>query len=451
MSAADTAQTGPGVATRPKLPAWAEAYRRKVMSADEALRLVRSGNRVYIHPGAAEPEDLVMALIRRADEVRDVEIVHLLTLGNADYVKPEMERHFRHLAFFVGGNVREAVNSGRADWMPVFLSEIPGLFSSGRLPLDVSLIQVSPPDEHGFCSLGVGVETTKAAAKFSKTIIAQVNRRMPRTLGDCFIHISKLSAVVEVDHPIFELPRVRMGEVHSEIGRNTASLIEDGSTLQMGIGGIPDAVLFFLNDKHDLGIHTEMFSDGVMELIQAGVINNEKKTLHPGKVVASFLMGSQALYDFVHNNPIIEMHPTEYVNDPFVIAQNEKMVAINSALQVDLTGQVCSDSIGFHIYSGFGGQVDFIRGAARSRGGKPIIALPSTAKDGKLSRITPALDSGAGVVTSRADVHYVITEYGIADLYGKSLRERAELLIEVAHPDFRAELRTHARGRKLIV
>jgi 4-hydroxybutyrate CoA-transferase len=450
MPAADILQVPPAAPRGATGPAWAEEYRRRVVSAAEAVRLVKSGDRVYIHPGAATPEDLARALVARASELRNVEIVHLLTLGYADYVKPGMEESFRHLALFVGPNVREAVNAGRADYMPVFLSEVPELFSSGRIPLDVVLIQVSPPDEHGFCSLGVGVETTKTAAKYAKRIVAEVNPRMPRTLGDCFLHVTKLDAVVEVDRPLFELKPSVPVVVQTRVGEHVASLIEDGSTLQMGIGGIPDAVLSFLGTKQDLGIHTEMFSDGVMELIQAGVINNERKTLHPGKVVASFLMGTRTLYEFVHNNPIIEMHPTEYVNDPFVIAKNDRMVAINSALQVDLSGQVCADSMGFDIFSGFGGQVDFVRGAARSRGGKPIIALPSTAKDATLSRIVPALDTGAGVVTTRADVHYVVTEYGIAELYGRNLRQRAEALIDVAHPDFREELRAFARGRRLI-
>jgi 4-hydroxybutyrate CoA-transferase len=432
------------------LPAWASAYRRKVMDAAAAVRLVKPGDRVYIHPGAAEPEALVGALIQRAPELHDVEILHLMTLGSADYVRPSMQGHFRHLAFFVGSNVRQAVNGGIADYIPVYLSEIPSLFTSGILPLDVCLVQVSPPDSHGFCSFGVGVETTKAAARHARTLIAQVNRRMPRTLGDCFIHVSRFDAVVEVDHPLLELPRVRSGPVQTEIGRHVASLVDDGSTLQLGIGGIPDAVLLHLKDKHDLGIHTEMFSDGVMELIQEGIITNERKTLHTGKVVSSFLMGSAALYEFVNDNAILEMHPSEYVNDPFVIARNDNMVAINSAIQVDLSGQVCADSIGFDIYSGFGGQVDFIRGAARSRGGKPIIALPSTARDGRLSRIVPSLDQGAGVVTNRADVHYVVTEYGVAELHGRSLRQRAESLIAIAHPDFRGDLVAHARGRRLL-
>ncbi len=351
-------KTRPGWASE-RQPGWVATYQSKVTDAETALRLVESGERVYIHPGAAEPETLVLALIGRASELRDVEIHHLMTLGNADYVKPEMEGHFRHVAYFVGGNVREAVNSGRADYLPVLLSEVPRLISAGVLSPDVCLIQVSPPDEHGFCSLGVGVDITLAATRHSKRIIAQVNPQMPRTLGDCFIHVSKFAAVVEVDEPLFELEPGGSNEIQDQIGRNVAALIEDGSTLQMGIGGIPDAVLAALGDKQDLGVHTEMFSDGVVDLIEAGVINNERKTLHPGKVVASFLMGSHALYEYVDNNPIVEMHPTEYVNDPYVIARNDKMVAINSALQIDLSGQVCAESIGFDIYSGFGGQLDF--------------------------------------------------------------------------------------------
>ena len=438
-------------ATAGTTPVWFDGYRGKLRSAREALNLVSSGDRVFIHPGTAEPEALVLALIARASELRDVEVVHLLTSGNADYVRPDMEGHFRHRAFFVGANVREAVNTGKADYVPIHLHAIPQLFSTGQCAIDVCLVHVSPPDEHGFCSLGVGVDVTKAAARHARKIVAQVNPRMPRTLGDSFLHVSKFDAVVEVDAPILELPRRPLGEVESEIGRHVASLIDDGATLQMGIGGIPDGVLFYLKNKRDLGIHTEMFSDGVMELIQAGVINNERKTLHTGKVLTSFLMGTQALYDFVDNNPIVEMRPTEYVNDPFVIAQNDDMVAINSAIQVDLSGQVCSDSIGLDVFSGFGGQVDFIRGAARARRGKPIIALPSTARKGTVSRIVPRLTDGAGVVTSRADVHYVITEYGIASLFGRSLRERLEALAAIAHPDFRGELHDFGRARKLFV
>jgi acyl-CoA hydrolase len=363
-----------------------------------------------------------------------------LTLGDAGYVRPGMEGHFRHTAMFVGANVREAVNTGRADYMPISLSEVPRLFTSGLLPLDACLIQVSPPDEHGYCSFGVGVDCTMAAADVARTVLAQVNSEMPRTLGDSFIHVSKLDRIVEVSRPLLELPRRPADEMHRRIARHVADLIEDGSTLQMGIGGVPDAVLACLGDRRDLGIHTEMFSDGVMELVEAGVVNNDRKTLHRGKIVSAFLMGSRRLYDFVHNNPIIELHPTEYTNDPFIIAANDRMVAINSALQVDLTGQVCADSMGTDIYSGVGGQVDFIRGAARSKGGRPIIALPSTARGGAVSRIVPVLDPGSGVITTRADVHYVVTEHGVASLHGRTLRQRAKALIAIAHPGFREEL-----------
>ena len=426
------------------MSAWTDTYRGKVVGADEALRSVRSGERVYIHPGAAEPEGLVRALIGRAPELRGVEIVHLLTLGEAGYVKPGMEASFRHTAMFVGANVREAVAAGRADYLPVSLSEISALFTSGLLPIDVCLIQVSPPDAHGFCSFGVGVDCTKAAASVARTVIAQVNPRMPRTLGDSFIHVSKLDRIVESDVPILELPRRPAEEVHRRIAAHAASLVEDGSTLQLGIGGIPDAVLRGLTDRKHLGIHTEMFSDGVMELVEAGVITNERKTLHRGKIISGFLIGSTRLYEFVDNNAMVELHPNEYTNDPFVIAANEKMVAINSALQVDLTGQVCADSMGTSIYSGVGGQADFMRGAARSKGGKPIIALPSTARNGAITRIVPTLDPGAGVVTTRADVHYVVTEYGVASLHGRTLRQRADALIAIAHPDFRERLTAFA-------
>jgi acyl-CoA hydrolase len=361
-----------------------------------------------------------------------------------------MESHFRHVAFFIGANVREAVNAGRADFVPIFLGEIERLFWSGTMPLDVALIQVSPPDAHGFCSLGVGVDTTLTAAKCARLVVAEVNEQMPRTLGDSFLRVHDIDYMVRTNRPLLELPRYPITELHRAIGRNIAGLIEDGATLQMGIGGIPDAVLLYLRDKNDLGIHTEMFSDGIMELVEAGVVTCERKTLHPHKIIASFVLGSRALFDFIHDNPLIEFHPVYYSNDPFIIAQNEKMVAINSALQVDLTGQVCSDSIGRSFYSGFGGQTDFIRGAARSKGGKPIIALPSTAKDGTVSRLVPMLDSGAGVVDTRADVHYVVTEYGVAHLFGKSVRERARELIRIAHPRFRDELTAWAVRANLL-
>ncbi len=335
--------------------------------------------------------------------------------------------------------------------MPVFLSEIPRLITTGLLPVDVALIHVSPPDEHGFCSFGVGVECTKAAAESAKIVIALVNTRMPRSLGDSFIHVSKLTHVVETDAPIVELPGAgQVGEVAKAIGGHVAELINDGDTLQMGIGEIPDAVLLYLKDKKHLGIHTEMFSDGVVELFESGVITGEKKTLHAGKIVTSFVLGTRKTFDFLDNNPFVECHPSDYVNDPFIIARHDNIVAINSALSVDLTGQVNSDSIGGRVYSGFGGQVDFVRGASRAKNGRPIIALPATAKDGKLSRIVPVLAEGAGVVTSRADVRYVVTEFGTASLFGKSIRERARALIGIAHPDFRDKLTEEAMKRCLL-
>ena len=402
-----------------------------------AVKAVRSGDRVWIHEGCATPEILVKALLKRGHELRNVEINHMLTLGEADYTRPEYEGHFRHNGLFLGANVRNAVAEGWADYTPIFLSEIEALFSSGALPLDVAFIQVSPPDEHGYVSLGVGIDCTLTAARSARCVIAEVNQQMPRTLGDTFLHISKISAIVETSHPLPELCSAPFSPLQHRIAENVASLVPNGATLQIGIGGIPDAVLSCLRDRRDLGIHSEMCSDGVIPLIEAGVITGERKTLHRGKVVAGFVLGTEKLFRFIHENPIFEFHPTSYTNDPFVISQNEKMVAINSAIQIDLTGQVCADSIGTRPYSGFGGQVDFVRGAARSKGGKPIIALPSTCKEGKISRIVPVLDPGAGVVTSRADVHYVVTEHGIAYLHGKTLRQRAEALIEIADPKFR--------------
>jgi acetyl-CoA hydrolase len=430
---------------------WAETYRARVTSAEEAVKCVRSGAHVWIHAGCNNPEELVRAMVARASDLQDVSVSHLLTFGCADYVDPRYGRSFRHRALFTGANVRQAVNDGRADYVPVFLSEIPRLMAGGQMPVDVALIHVSPPDEHGFCSFGVGVECTKAAAEHAGTVVALVNRRMPRSLGDSFIHVSRLDQVVEVDRPLLELPGAgRVSETARAIGARVAGLVEDGATLQMGIGEIPDAVLLFLRDKRDLGIHTEMFSDGVVDLFEAGVVTGEAKTLHRGKIVASFVLGSQKTFRFLDNNPVVEFHPSDYVNDPFVIAQNDKMVAINSALSVDLTGQVCADSIGTSVYSGFGGQLDFIRGAARSKRGRPIIALPSTARGGRVSRIVDTLDPGAGVVTTRADVHDVVTEHGVARLYGRSLRERAQELIAVAHPDFRGQLSEAARRRRLL-
>ncbi len=435
---------------------WLDRFKSKLRTAAEAVKVISSGNRVYVHPGCAVPEVLADAMCDRAAELEDVEVIHLLTVGRSRYSLPEMEGHFRHNALFIGKNVRQAVNDGRADFTPIFLSEIPGLFYRNLLPIDVALIHVSPPDEHGFCSFGVGIECTKPATEVAKTIIAQVNPNMPRTLGDSFIHVDKFTYCVEADVPLKELPQVASdvtpaeAEVFEKIGSNIADLIEDGATLQLGIGAIPDAVLKFLSGKKHLGMHTEMFADGVIRLVEDGILTNEKKSLHPGKIIASFVLATRPLFSFIDNNPIIEFHPSHYVNDPFTIAKNDNMVAINSAIEVDLTGQVCADSIGHYFYSGFGGQVDFIRGAARSKGGKPIIALPATAKNGKLSRVVPVLTEGAGVTTSRGDVHYVVTEYGVADLYGKTIRQRAQALIDIAHPAFREELERQAICQKFL-
>ena len=428
---------------------WLDDYKKKLCSAESAVKCIKAGDRVNVHPGCAVPKNLLKAMVKRKDELFSVEVVHMLTFDDAEYVKPGMEDHFRHNAFFAGPNVRKEVNDCKADWIPIFLSDIEGLFST-VLPVDVNLIQLSPPDEHGFCSFGVGVDTTKTAASLAKINVAQINPRMPRTLGDSFIHINKLHHIVEVDEPLAEQPKHETTDIQKQIGKNISNLIEDGSTLQMGIGGIPDGVLSYLGDRKDLGIHTELFSDNVISLVEKGVINGSRKTIHNGKVIAAFLLGSKPLFDFVHNNPIVDMHTTRYVNDPCLIAQNFRMVAINSALQMDLTGQVCSDSIGHCVYSGVGGQVDFIRGSARSKGGKPIIALASTAKERCGPRITPFLDHGAGVVTSRADVHWVVTEYGAVNLHGMNIRQRAERLIGISHPKFREELTRGAYERKLL-
>ena len=428
---------------------WMEDYKSKVVSAAEAVAGVKSGDKIFSSGNAATPYVILNALAQRKDELKDVAVYHLLLMGDDPLSKPEMEGHFRHKSLFVGPADRAAVNDGRADYVPIFLYEIPQLFRQ-QIQLDVALIHTSPPDEHGFVSLGVETAATKAAAETAKTVIAQVNEKMPRALGDCFVHVSRIHKIVEVSEELPELQPRRATDVEQKIAEHIMPLIEDRATLQLGIGGIPDAVLSLLSDRKDLGIHTEMISDGVVEAIEKGVVTNAYKSLHPGKVIATFMLGSHELYEYVDNNPLFEFHQVDYTNDPFVIAQNSDFVAINSAIEVDLTGQVCSDSIGYQIYSGFGGQVDFIRGAARARGGKPIIALPATAKNGQLSRIVPHLKEGAGVVTSRGDVHYVATEYGIAYLHGKSLRERAEALIAIAHPDFREELEAFARERKLL-
>jgi len=419
---------------------WHGIYGQKLRSAEQAVQLIRSHDRVYVHQGCATPEPLLDAMAARAPELEGVEVVHMLTMGKAAYTRPGLERSFRHNAFFLGGNVRGAVDEGRADYTPIFLSEIERLFESREMPLDVVLLQTSPPDARGYLSLGTGIDCTLTAARCARHVIAEVNGRMPRTCGDTCLHISEISAVVESSRPLFELKPEPPDEVQRMIASHVAALIDDGSVLQLGIGGIPAAVLSFLGHHKDLGIHSELVSDGVIDLIRRGVINGRRKKIHPGKALLGFVLGSQPLFDFIDGNPAFEFRPTQYVNDPFLIAQNDRMVAVNSAIEVDLTGQICSDSIGPLPYSGFGGQVDFIRGAARSQRGKPIIALPSTACGGKVSRITPFLKQGAGVVTSRADVHYVVTEFGVAYLHGKSIRQRAEALIGIAHPAFREEL-----------
>ena len=432
---------------------WHDHYEERRMGAASAVEALKTGDRIFIGSNAAEPQTLVNALTDSTEHIDHAEIVHIMTMGTAPYSELKFEKRFRHNAFFIGSNVREAVNACRADYTPIFLSEIPALFRNGQLPLDHALVMVSPPDNHGYCSLGVSVDVVKAAVESAGSVIAEVNSQMPRTLGDSFLHVSRIRSFVESDCPLLELQPQPQSDAARRIGQNVAELIEDGATLQMGIGGIPDAVLDCLMSKHDLGIHTEMFSDGVMKLVEAGVITGRRKSLRFGKIVTSFCMGTRALYDFVDNNPAISFLPTEYVNDPFIIARNDNMIAINGAIEVDLTGQVCSDSIGERFYSGIGGQVDFIRGAARSKGGKPIMVLPSTAtlRDGStVSRIVANLKPGAGVVTSRGDVHYVVTEWGTAYLHGKCMRERALSLIGIAHPDCREQLLESARRRHLI-
>ena len=425
---------------------WIDEYKQKLTSAEQAVKAIKSFNSVYLHSNAAAPHVLLDELVKRADELTGVKLYQLLTLGNADYALEKHKDSFTVNSFFIGANVREAVNAGRANYIPVFLSEIPALFTSGEIALDVCLLQVSPPDAHGFCSYGVSVDCSISARKNARIVIAEVNKQMPRTLGRSFVHISRLDHIVETDHPVPELVPETGSEIERAIGANVASLVDDGATLQLGIGAIPNAVLANLNLKRNLGVHSEMLSDGIVDLIEQGVITNDAKTVLPGKVAVSFVMGTRRLYDFVDNNPLVEFQTSDYINDPVVISQNYKMTAINSALQVDVTGQIAADTIGSVLYSGFGGQVDFIRGASRAKDGKAIIALPSTAKSGKISRISAALNPGSGVVTSRADVHYVVTEYGVAQLYGKTLKERAKALISIAHPDFQDEIRKQCAG-----
>lgn len=429
---------------------WHSIYQSKIVSAEEAVRAIKSGNRVFMTGNVSVPKIVLTALVEYAPSLKDVEICQALSVGPAEYVAPAMEGHLRVNTMFISANIRKAVQEGRVDFTPVMLSEFPLLFKNGFLPVDVATIHLSPPDEHGFCSLGVEVGLTKSPAESAKIIIAEVNEQMPRTLGDSFIHVNRLNYIVPVNYPIPELPMGDEGpsDVIEKIAGFIAEMIPDGATMQLGIGAIPDAVLKYLYHKKDLGVHSELFSDGVIDLVDAGVLTNARKSLHPGKIVAGFILGTKRLYDWVDDNALIEFHRTEYVNDPFVIAQNERMVAINSAIEVDLTGQVCADSIGPKLYSGVGGQLDFIYGASRSKGGVPIIALPSstTLHDGTpISRIVSMLKQGAGVVTTRNHVRYIITEYGVADLYGKSIRQRANALIKVAHPDFRADLEKQAK------
>jgi 4-hydroxybutyrate CoA-transferase len=427
---------------------WQQIYNSKMCSADEAVQAIRSHNRIFMTGNCSVPKELLGALVRRAPQLDEVEIVQVLTLGPAEYVAPEMEGHIRVNSLFISPNVRQAVNEGRADFTPILLSQIPHVLREPKLLLpDVAMIHCSPPDEHGFCSYGVEVGLTKPAAEAARIVLAEVNARMPRSLGDSFIHVSRLTHVVPVSYQVVEVPMGAPGELQKQIASHIAELIPDGATMQMGIGEIPDAVLLYLQDKRDLGVHTELFSDGIIDLIESGVVTNSAKTIHRGKVISGFAIGSQRLYDYMDNNPIFEFHPQDYINDPFVIAQNAKQVAINSALEIDLTGQVCADSMGMTFYSGVGGQLDFIYGASRSPGGVPIIALPSTARNGEVSRIVPTLKVGAGVVTTRNHVHYVVTEHGVADLFGKTIRQRVQALINVAAPQFRKELAAFAQRR----
>ncbi len=429
---------------------WLDQYRGKLLSAQDAVQFIKSGDQVYYGGNAAIPLALVRALAERRSELDNVQLSHVLLMGDDPLSRPEMEGHFRHNSLFVGPADRDAVNTGRADYVPIFLHRIPKLFEQGIIRLDVAMVMVSPPDEHGFMSFGVETLATRAACAHARKVVVQVNEAMPRVLGDSFIHASRVDGIVEVTEPLPVLESNPVSDVERKIGAHIREMLDDGCTLQMGIGGVPDAVYEMADGLKDLGIHTEMLSDGAMRAIERGIVTGQKKTLHPGKAVITFALGSRTLYDYVDNNPFIEAHPVDYVNDPFIVSRNDNMVAVNSAIEVDLTGQVCSDSIGARIYSGFGGQVNFIRGAAHSKGGKPIIALPSTARKGTRSRIVAFLQPGAGVVTTRADVHYVVTEHGVAHLFGKNLRERVEALVEVADPRFRDDLIRSAKERKLL-
>jgi len=429
---------------------WKQKYSSKIGTAASAMNLIKSGNSIFIGTGCGQPQHLVNALVEHSSHVYDAHIIHLLTIGAAPYAEEKFREKFKMNSFFIADNVRDALEKGIGDYTPIFLSEIPHEFESGRIPIDVALISVTPPDVNGLCSLGVSVDIVKSAVANARYVIAQVNNRMPRIFGDSFIHVNTIDTMVDYDEDVIEISEAKSDETLRRIGQNVARLVEDGSTIECGIGRIPQALAEYLAYKKDLGIHTEMFSDWIIDLVECGAITCAKKVLNHDKIVASFCMGSRRLYDYINNNPFFEFYPTEYVNDPYIISQHEKMVAINVGLEIDLTGQVCADSLGYKFYSGIGGQVDFIRGAARSRGGKAIIAMPSTAKNGKVSRIVPHLTEGAGVVTTRGDVHYVVTEYGIAYLHGKSIRERVLDLINIAHPKFRNELIQAAKAQKYV-
>lgn len=425
---------------------WRTWYKEHLFTPEQAVQQIKSGQRVVVAHACGEPSIILDALVANAAQYENVEIIHMVAMGKAAYCQPQYDKNFHHNAFFLGGSTRAAAAEGRVDFTPVYFSEIPSLLREDLRP-NVTLLQCSPPDAHGYVSLGVSVDYTKPAAEASDLVIAQVNPNMPRTLGDSFLHVTQIGCLVEADTPVIELAPPKIGDVERAIGENVASLVRDGDTLQLGIGAIPDAVLLFLKEKNDLGIHTEMFSDGVVELVEAGVITNKAKTLHRGQSVATFLMGTRRLYDYVSDNPAVAMYPVDYVNDPYVIGQNDNLVSINSCVQVDIMGQVVSTSAGLRQISGVGGQVDFVRGANLSKGGRAIMAMPSTTGKGKISKIVPFLDQGSAVTTTRNEVNYVITEYGIAKLKGKSLRQRAEALIRIAHPDFRDELTAEFRRR----
>lgn len=424
---------------------WREYYESRCVSLEEAAGIVKSGDRVVAAHACGSPEPILEALMERSSELESVEIVHMVSMGRSPYCLPEHSNAFRHNSLFAGGNTREAIFSNRADYTPCFFSEIPGLFRNGTLPVDVTVVTVSPPDKQGNVSLGISVDYTREAVLSAKTVIAEVTPHMPRTAGNSFIHVSQIDYFVPSDRTMIELSPPKIGEIEKAIGSHSAELIKDGDCLQLGIGAIPDAVLTFLKDKKDLGIHSEMISDGVMDLVEAGVVTCRRKNMHNSKIIITFAMGSKKFYDWLSDNSMIEMHTVDYTNDPFIIAQNDNMVSINSTLAVDLLGQAASDAMGPRQYSGVGGQVDFVRGAARSKNGRSIIAMPATAKKGELSRIVLSLDKGQAVTTSRNDIDYVVTEFGIAGLKGKTVRDRARALIDIAHPKFREQLMSEGR------